>query len=159
MTRGSTRNLEHFEALRASVAPHNSVCFDHIFRHMESIWTICESRLITSMKFAYPRGWEGRGKENSIRRHESAETQDRARMCKILVEIFKSQRGGARRSWEVCSRVCSLTSSADRYLTRILPAITFAHARRFCHRRSRRCGSNCVGRPWAVVIITDSIAC
>lgn len=69
--------------------------FDHIFRHMESIWTTREIALHKYVNLISAR--KSRGKE---KRKTSERKRKIAPGCVRCFRNFQGQRGGARRSWE-----------------------------------------------------------
>lgn len=91
---------------RASVSHFTTACFDHIFRHMESIWTTHENLLISNLIFVRKEKIQD---DTSQRKRKIARMWDRDPF-----EIFEEKHVEAER-FAIAS---VFTSSPDRYFAR-----------------------------------------
>lgn len=107
--------------------------FDHIFRHMESIWTTHEDLLINNLIFVRKLR-KGKIQDDN----ESAETQDRSDV-RDTFEIFKVNEEEHVEA-ERFAVAIAFTSGADRYFTRERnPAILCRCSSKLVNRASSNC--------------------
>lgn len=93
----------------ANVSHFTTACFDHIFRHIESIWTTHENLLTSNLIFI-------KKERENTRRYESAETQDRTDVRSRSFRNFRGEHVEAER-FAIAS---VFTSRPDRYFVKNL---------------------------------------